>query len=82
MWWARDADSVDENDQRIELIHAECNFNFIKIHLITHFRDHIYQLGNILMYSTEFGELPHKKHIKNGWRHSHKIDTVRQILNS
>jgi len=44
----------------MELIHSESNFNFVKMHLISHFRDHIYMFGNIPMYSTEYGELAHK----------------------
>jgi len=75
-------DREEENDQRMDLIHAESNFNFIKMHLISHFRDHIYQFGNIPMYSTEFGELAHKEQIKDGWRRSNKIDAARQILSS
>ena len=50
----------------MDLIHAESHFNFVKMHLISHFRDHIYQFGNIPMYSTEYGELAHKEQIKDG----------------
>ena len=55
----RDDDREEENDQYMELIHSESNFNFVKMHLISHFRDHIYMFGNIPMYSTEYGELAH-----------------------
>jgi len=65
--WVRDEDGEDMNDQHMELIYAESNFNFIKIHLSTYFHDHIYKFSNILMYSTEFGELAHKEQIKDGW---------------
>jgi hypothetical protein len=75
-------DRDEENDRRMELIHAESHFNFIKMHLLCHFRDHIYQFGNIPMYSTEFGELAHKEQIKDGWRRSNKNDAARQILHS
>ena len=75
-------DRDEENDRRMELIHAESHFNFIKMHLLSHFRDHIYQFGNIPMYSTEFGELAHKEQIKDGWRRSNKNDAARQILHS
>ena len=66
----------------MELVHAESHFNFVKMHLLDRFRDHIYQFGNILMYSTEFGELAHKDQIKDGWRHWNKNDATRQILHS
>jgi len=72
----------EENDQGMELIHSECNFNFVMMHLISHFCDHIYILGNIPMYSTEYAELAHKEQIKDGWQRSNKIDTARQILSS
>ena len=79
---ALDKDCKAENDQLMELIYVESNFNFLKMHLITHFRYHIYQFGNILMYLTEFGELAYKQQIKDGWRHYNKIDAAQQILNS
>ena len=72
----------EENDQCMDLIHAESNFNFIKMHLIIHFREHIYQFGNIPIYSTEFGELAQKEQIKDGYLRSNKIDAARQILRS
>jgi len=81
-WGVRDEDSAEENDQRMELIHTECNLNFSKIYPISHFHDYIYQFGNIKVYSTEFGELAQKEQIKNGWPRSYKIDAAQQILNS
>jgi len=57
----RDDDCEEENDQRMELIHSESNFNFVKMLLISHFRDHIYMFGEIPMYSTQYGELAHKE---------------------
>ena len=78
----RDHDREEENDQRMELRHSESNFNFVKMHLISHFCDHIYMFSNIPMYSTDYGELAHKEQIKHGWRLSNKIDTARQIISS
>jgi len=66
----------------MELIHSESNLNFVKMHLISHTRDHIYMFGNIPIYSTEYGELAHKEQIKDGWRRTTKIDAARQILSS
>jgi len=73
----RDDDREEENDQRMELLHSESNFNFVKMHLISHFRDHSYMFCNMPMYSTESGELAHKKQIKDGWRRSNKINAAR-----
>jgi len=50
----------------MNMIYTESHFNFVKIHLLSHFSDHIRQFGNILMYSTEFGELGHMELIQDG----------------
>jgi len=65
--WIRDHDPKEEHQRPMDLIHRELHFNFIKIHLLSHFSGHIRQFGNIPMYSTEFGELAHKEQIKDGW---------------
>jgi len=78
----RDDDREEENNQRMELIHSKSNFNFVKRHLISHFRDQIYMFGNISMYSTEYEELAHKEQIKDRWRRSNKLDAARPILSS
>jgi len=62
----------------MDLIHREWYLNFIKIHLLSHFSDHIHQFGNIPMYSTEFGELAHKEQIKDEWRQSNENDAGRE----
>ena len=64
----------------MDFIQTESHFNFIKMHLLIHFGDHIRQFGNIPMYSTEYGELAHKEQIKDPWRRSNKNDVARQIL--
>jgi len=64
----------------MDLIHRESYFNFIKIHLLSHFTDHIRQFGNIPIYSREFEKLVHKEQIKDGWRRSNKNDAWHQIL--
>jgi len=78
----RDDNRQEENDICLDLVLAESHFNFIKMHLLSHFCDHIRQFGNIPMYSTEIGELAHKTQIKDGWHQSNKNDTVRQIVHS
>jgi len=44
----------------------DVDFNFVKIHLLSHFGDHVRRFGNIQMYSTESGETSHKSMIKEG----------------
>ena len=80
--WICNDDREEEHERRMDLIHSESHFNFVKIHLLSHFSNHIHQFDNIPMYFTEFGELAHKKQIKDGWRRSNKHDAMRQIVNS
>ena len=75
-------DRDEENELRMDMIHTESHLNFVKMHLLSHFADHIPQFVNIPMYSTEFGELAYKEKIKDGLRCSNKNDVERQILNS
>jgi len=60
----RDNDRDEENELRMDMIHGESHFNFIKMHLLSHICDHIRQFGNIPMYSMEIGALAHKTQIK------------------
>jgi len=64
------------------MIHGETHFNFIKMHLLSHFCDHIRQFGNIPMNATEIGELAHKTQNQDGRRQSNKNDAARQIVHS
>jgi len=72
----------EENDLHLDMFHLESHFNFLKMHLLGHFSDHIRQFGNIPMYSTDIVELAHKEPIKDGWGCSNKHDVEQQILHS
>jgi len=63
----RDDDPEEDHEGRIDLIDRKSHFNFIKIHLLSHFSDLIRQFGNIPMYSTDLGELHHEEQIKDRW---------------
>ncbi|KAL0630995.1 hypothetical protein Q9L58_010148 [Maublancomyces gigas] len=64
----------------IEEIREASYFNLIKMHLLTHFWQHVKRFGNIPMFSTDFSELAHKGHIKESYKSSNKVDTALQIL--
>jgi hypothetical protein len=75
---------VDEDKTQIESEIAqhlvnESNFNFVKIHLLNHFSDHIRQLGNLLNLSSE---LPEKAmmDLKQAYRQSNGHEAAFQIL--
>jgi len=72
----------EENDLCLHLVGCESHFNFIKMHLLSHFCDHICQFANIAKYSTEIGELPHKMQIKDRWQHWNHNDAARHIVHS
>jgi len=78
----RDDDRDEEDELRMDMIHGESHFNFIKMHLLSDLCDDIHQFGNIPMYSTEIGELAHEMQIKEEWRQSNKNDAARQIVHS
>ena len=78
----RDEDRDEENELRMDMLNAESHFNFVKMHLLSHFCDHILQFGNIPMYSPEMGELAHKTQIKKGWPQSNKNNTACPMVHS
>jgi len=61
-----DANRQEENELCLDLVCRESHFNFIKMRLLSHFCDHIRQVGTIPMYSTESRELARKTQIKHG----------------
>ena len=63
-----------------DIYDQDVDFNFVKIHLLSHFRDNIRRFGNNQMYSTESGETNPKTNIKEGYRRSNKNDASHQIL--
>ena len=71
---------MKESDQHMDLIYTEIRFNFIKMHLLIHFGDHIRQFDNIPMYSKVHGEIAHKEQIQDPWRRSNKYDVAQQIF--
>jgi len=64
----------------VDIYDEDVDFNFVKIHLLSHFRDHVLCFGNFQMYSTESGERSHKTIIKEGYRCSNRNDASHQIL--
>ena len=76
-----DISRKEERDaQRVEIMENESHFNYPKMHLMTHFHDHILRFGNLPIYSTEIGESSHRTQIKEGYYHSNRNNYVHQIL--
>ena len=71
----------EERDaRRVEIMEKESHFNYPKMHLVTHFHEHILRFGNLPIYSTEIGESSHRTQIKEGYYHSNRNNYVHQIL--
>ncbi|KAI5849422.1 hypothetical protein DFP73DRAFT_591677 [Morchella snyderi] len=56
--------SLERGLEELEEIRKGSHFNFIKMHLLSHFRDHVERFGNIPMFSTDVRDLVHKQQIK------------------
>ena len=59
-------------NQWAESIQREKHFNFIKMHYLNYFVQHVRGFRSVPMYSTDIGELAHKEPIKEGYRRSNK----------
>lgn len=68
------------SEQEVEEIQEPSHFNFIKIHLLSHFWQHVERFRNIVKYSTDISELAQKEHIKESDKSSDTVDTALQIL--
>ena len=71
---------IEGANQWAELIQRENHFNFIKMHYLNQFVQHVLRFGSVPMYSTDIGELAHKAQIKDGYRRSNKNYAAPQIL--
>ena len=71
---------IERANQWAELIQRENHFNFIKMHYLNHFVQHVQRFGSAPMYSTDIGERAHKEQIKEDYSRSNKNHASRQIL--
>ncbi|KAH0605688.1 uncharacterized protein H6S33_004910 [Morchella sextelata] len=76
--------SGSQNAQRgleeIREIRERSHFNFIKLHVLTHYREHVERFESIPPYSTDISELAHVRQIKEAYGASNKVDAAKQIL--
>jgi DNA-directed RNA polymerase subunit N (RpoN/RPB10)/oligoribonuclease (3'-5' exoribonuclease) len=63
------------------LVEEESDFNFIKLHLLTHFSEHVKELGHLTNVSAELSERLHRE-LKDAFRRSNKHNAHQQILQS
>jgi hypothetical protein len=70
----------ERENQTWQIQIEESHFNFVKIHLLSHYRAHVERFGNIPMFSTEAGESAHRDQIKDGYRRSNRNNATKQIL--
>jgi hypothetical protein len=74
-WEARKGPSL-----RKQLETEYFHFGLPKMHLLSHYREFIVQMGSPDNYTTDISELLHITNVKEGYRASNRVDFVRQIL--
>ena len=57
----------------------DSSFNFVKMHLLTHFTSHVKELGHLSNVSSELPETLHRE-LKDAFRRSNKVNADFQIL--
>ena len=58
----------------------DSHFNYPKMHLVTHFHNHVLNFGILPIYSTEIGKSSHRTQIKEGYYYFNRNNNVDQIL--
>ena len=67
-----------ERARVIQEVQSQPEFNFPKMHLLSHYRSQIKEFGSLPQYSTEITEAPHKS-LKNAYRRLNRVDAADQI---
>ncbi|KAF8473800.1 hypothetical protein BDZ91DRAFT_845281 [Kalaharituber pfeilii] len=62
-----------------DLLGEEADFNFPKIHMLSHYADQIPRYGSLPQYSTEICETYHKL-MKDAYNRSNRVDAMSQIV--
>lgn len=63
----QEQDRMERKELLVETQQEETDFNCPKMHLLTHFHEHVKQYGRIPMFSTEVEERAHQQQIKEGY---------------
>ncbi|KAL0630702.1 hypothetical protein Q9L58_010450 [Maublancomyces gigas] len=58
-------DKLERDEEMQHVLRNDSHFNFIKMHLLTHFAANIKKFGNIPMWSMEIGDTSHEEIIKD-----------------
>jgi len=68
-----------ERQQVVQEVLSQANFNFSKIHLLSHYNIQIRNFGSLPQYSTEVTEALYKP-LKDAYRRSNHVNATEQIL--
>jgi hypothetical protein len=77
---ASGSQSAQRGLEEIREIRERSHFNFIKLHMLSHYREHVKRFRSIFQYSTDISELAHARQIKEAYGASKKINAAMQIL--
>jgi hypothetical protein len=77
---------IDEDTEKVAVeveaaLTKDTHFNFIKMHLLSHFVESVRELGHLSNVTSELPETLHRQ-LKEAYKHSNKIDAHEQILNT
>src|ERR1700704_367617 len=77
---------IDEDTEKVAVeveaaLTKDTHFNFIKMHLLSHFVESVKELGHLSNVTSELPETLHRQ-LKEAYKHSNKIDAHEQILNT
>ncbi|KAH0602332.1 uncharacterized protein H6S33_009783 [Morchella sextelata] len=73
--------SAERGLEDIRGIQERSHFNFLKLHMLSHYREHVELFGSILQYSTNISELAYVHQIKEAYRASNKGALEIRMLN-
>jgi len=73
--------NTQEQQDLVKEVLGQSTFNYLKLHLLTHYVQQIVQFGSLPQYSAEITEALHKP-LKDTYRRSNRVDASPQILDS
>ena len=75
----RHADALQRQELVGEILREGAHYNFLKIHLISHYAEQIVKFSVLGQFSTDIAEAMHKR-FKDAYRRSNKVNATRQII--
>ena len=75
----RQENALERRELVDDMLKERAHYNFPKMHVISHYAEHIPKFGRLSQYSTEISECMHKG-LKDAYRRSNKVQSTSQIV--